>query len=298
MRTKLLSLGMLWLVLAQVMVAFNIVVSKSLLTTIPIITMMAMRFAIAALVLLPLHWLSPQRSTPCVHYFKALTRKDWLFLFAQAMCAGVLFNFLMLTGLNATDANVAGIITSALPAMIAVFSWLFLHETISFKKSLCILLATCGLLVIACDKFTTLGEAHSFFGDAVVLLSLIPEAAYYILTKIHTNKLPIFLTSSLLNGINAIILLPIALTQHWNPMILSSGQWSILLILGISAGLFYVFWLFGSQQVDGIMASLSTAIMPIATVLFAWLLLHEALNIHQTIGLSLVLLSIVMYARQ
>ena len=298
MRTKLLSYGMLWLVLAQVMVAFNIVVSKSLLTSIPIIAMMAMRFAIAALVLLPLHWLSPQRSTPCIQYFKALTRKDWIFLFAQAMCAGVLFNFLMLTGLNATDANVAGIITSALPAMIALFSWLFLHETISFKKSLCILLATCGLLVIAFDKFTTLGEAHSFFGDAVVLISLIPEAAYYILTKIHTNKLPIFLTSSLLNGINAIILLPVALTQHWSPMTLSSGQWPILIILGISAGLFYVFWLFGSQQVDGIMASLSTAIMPIATVLFAWLLLHEALNIHQTIGLSLVLLSIVMYARQ
>ncbi len=298
MRTKLLSYGMLWLVLAQVMVALNIVVSKSLLTTIPVIVLMTIRFGIATLVLLPLHWLSPQRHTPLKQYFTTLTRKDWIFLFAQALCAGVLFNCLILTGLHHTDANVAGIITSALPAMIALFSWLFLKEIISFKKGLCILLATAGLLIIACDKFTTVGDEHSFLGDAIVFLSLIPEAAYYILTKIHTSKLPVFLTSSLLNGINTLILLPVLLLQHGNPLALISGHWLILIMLGISAGLFYVFWLFGSQQVDGMMASLSTAIMPIATVLLAWWLLHDGLNTHETLGLSLVLLSIFIYARQ
>ncbi|MCX7091351.1 MAG: DMT family transporter [Legionellales bacterium] len=298
MRTKLLSTGMLYLILAQFMVALNIVVSKNLLDTIPIMVMMNIRFAIAALVLFPLHFLSRQRRKPWTVYFTELERKDWLFLGAQALCAGVLFNCLMLKGLSATDANVAGIITSALPAMIAIFSWLFLKESISFKKCLCILLATAGLLVIAWDKFTGIGDGHSFFGDAIVLLSLLPEAGYYILTKMHANKLPIFLTSSLLNGINALLLLPFSLSEHWNPLTMSTSYWSIMIILGISAGLFYVFWLFGSQQVDGVMASLSTAIMPIATVLLAWLLLNEALNIYQTLGLSLVLLSIITYSRQ
>lgn len=298
MRTKLLSTGMLYLVLAQVMVALNIVLSKTLLISIPIMVMMNIRFAIAALVLFPLHFCSPHRHKPWMHYFTELERRDWLFLFAQALCAGVLFNCLMLKGLSATDANVAGIITSALPAMIALFSWLCLKETISFKKCLCILLATAGLLVIAWDKFATIGEGHSFLGDAIVLLSLVPEAGYYILTKMHISKLPIFLTSSLLNGINALLLLPISIAQHWNPLTMSTSQWSILIFLGISAGLFYVFWLFGSLQVDGMMASLSTAIMPIATVLIAWILLNEALNLHQTLGLSLVLLSIITYSRQ
>lgn len=297
MRTKLFSYGMLWLVLAQVMVALNIVVSKSLLVTIPVLVLMTIRFAIATLVLLPLHWVSPQRHTPLRTYFSALNRKDGLFLLAQALCAGVLFNCLMLTGLSKTDANVAGIITSALPAMIALFSWLFLHEIISLKKGLCILLATAGLLVIACDKMTTVGENHSFWGDIIVLVSLVPEAAYYILTKLHTSKLPVFLTSSLLNGINTLILLPFVISQHGNPLGMISGHWLILIMLGISAGLFYVFWLFGSQQVDGVLASLSTAIMPIATVLLAWWLLHDSLNTHEALGLSLVLLSIIIYAR-
>jgi drug/metabolite transporter (DMT)-like permease len=298
MRTKLLSTGVLWLILAQTMVALNIVMSKSLLSTIPVMVMMTTRFAIASLVLLPLHWLSPQRSIPIKQYFSALSRKDWLFLFAQALCAGVLFNCLMLTGLNATDANVAGIITSALPAMIALFSCVFLKETLSLKKALCIGLATIGLLVIAFNKFTGVGESHSFYGDAIVLLSLVPEAGYYILTKIHTPKLPIFLMSSLLNSINVVLLLPIAFHQNWNPASLDLEQCIVLMILGVSAGLFYVFWLFGSKTVDGMLASLTTAIMPIATVLLAWGLLHEALDLHEAVGLALVLLSIVMYARQ
>lgn len=298
MRTKLLSPGMLYLTLAQIMVALNIVISKSLLASIPILVMMNIRFAIAALVLLPLHFLSPHRHIPWQEYFKQLTRKDWIFLLAQALCAGVLFNFLMLSGLHATDANIAGIITSALPAMIAIFSWIFLKELISYKKILCILLATAGLLVIAFDKFTTVGEEHSFVGDAIILLSLVPEAGYYILTKVHTCKLPIFLTSSLLNAINALLLLPISIAQGWNPLVMSSSHWLIMIVLGISASLFYVFWLFGCKLVDGLMASLSTAIMPIATVLIAWLLLHEDLSIAEGLGLSLVLLSIVVYSRQ
>lgn len=296
-RMKPRSQGMLWLILAQAMVALNIVISKSLLETIPILVMMNIRFAIAAVVLLPLHWLSPQSNTPCLSYFADLSRRDWYFLTAQALCAGILFNCLMLKGLHATDANVAGIITSALPAMIAVFSWLFLKETISLKKSLCIVLATAGLLVIAFDKFTTVGEEHSFLGDAIILLSLVPEAAYYILTKIHTTKLPIFLTSSLLNGINALFLIPFSIAQHWDITSLTLVNCVILIILGISAGLFYVFWMFGSQKVDGVMASLSTAVMPIATVLIAWLLLRDVLNPHESIGLTLVLLSIFIYAR-
>jgi drug/metabolite transporter (DMT)-like permease len=71
-----------------------------------------------------------------------------------------------------------------------------------------------------------------------------------------------------------------------------------LFILGLSSGLFYVFWLFGCQRVDGVMASLSTAVMPVSTVLLAWALLGEQLTIIQFSGMTLVILSIVFYAKR
>ena len=82
------------------------------------------------------------------------------------------------------------------------------------------------------------------------------------------------------------------------PSDISTASWLILFIIGLSSGLFYVFWFMGSQRVDGIMASLSTAIMPVATVILAWIILREQLTSLELVGMGLVILSIVLYARR
>lgn len=290
--------GMLFLVLAQVMVGINIVLSKYMLSSLPILCILALRFSLASIILLPLHWLTPAKRLPVSTYFSQLKRRDWFFIFAQALSAGVLFNFLILWGLRYTDANVAGIITSALPAIIAIMSWIVLGEKISGKKAICVGLATLGLVVIACDKLIGIKVRHSFLGDAFVLASLLPEASYYILSKMHVNSLPIFLISSLLNGINALLLLSCLGFTAWGGLTIHALDWLILIFLGLSSGLFYVFWYVGCQKVDGVMASLSTAVMPIATVSIAWLILGEQLTTGQTIGMAMVILSIAAYARR
>lgn len=290
--------GICFLILAQTMVGLNIVFSKCLVSSLPLLFMLTLRFGLAALILLPLHWLTSAKQFSLRHYLLELTRRDWYFIFAQALTAGILFNCLMLLGLHYTDANLAGIITSALPAIIALMSWLILREKISTKKGLCILFATLGLLVIAWDKWQGLGANHSFFGDAIVLLSLLPEATYYVLCKLHSNRLPVFLISSIINGINALILLPFNAFVPLNSLTLTPSTWLILVALGLSSGLFYVFWYCGVQQVDGIMASLSTAVMPVATVILAWLILGEQLSTLQCAGMVLVILSIAFYARR
>lgn len=290
--------GVCFLILAQTMVATNIVVSKVLLISIPIVIVLAIRFLLASLVLLPLHWFTAASQQSLKTHFLKLGRKDWLFIIAQALSAGVLFNALMLIGLNRTDANVAGIITSALPAIIALMSWMILGEKISVQKLFCIFFATLGLAIIASDQFTGLTASHSFSGDMIVFLSLFPEAMYYILCKLHSNQLPLFLISSLLNGINALLFLPVLLLTQWNPTTISGVNWGILLITGLGSGLFYVFWFVGSQRVDAVMASLTTAIMPVMTVIIAWAILQEQLTIMESTGMALIICSIALYARK
>lgn len=290
--------GMFFLILAQTMVGLNIVASKYILSSIPVLIILMIRFTCAGFILLPLHWLTPARQYRVKDYFLKLKGRDWIFIGAQALSAGILFNCLMLTGLHYTDANVAGIITSVLPAIIALLSWIILGEKISAQKIICILIATTGLIVIAYDQLKEIGASHSFFGDFIVLLSLLPEAAYYILSKLYTNKLPVFLTSALLNLINAILLLPVVLYLHWDPSSVTTQNWFILLIISLSSGLFYVFWFMGAQRVDGVLASLSTAVMPVATVILAWMILHEALTPLQLTGMGLVILSVIFYTRR
>lgn len=290
--------GIAFLIIAQIIVGISIVTSKLLVSSIPILIILEIRFILAALILLPLHWLTPDKKFSVREHFLKITRKDWYFIIAQALSAGVLFNCLMLLGLHYTDANVAGIVTSALPAIIAIMSWIILGEKISPKKSLCVFFATAGLAVIAYDKLSSVGTAHSFFGDTIILLSLLPEATYYILCKLHSNRLPVFLTTSLLNGINAVLLLPAIFFMNWEATNISLNDWLILFILGLSSGSFYVFWFFGAKRVDGIMASLSTAVMPVATVIIAWMFLGEQLTVLQSVGMGLVMFSIVVYARR
>jgi drug/metabolite transporter (DMT)-like permease len=290
--------GLIFLALAQVMVGINIVTAKMLLSSLPVLVILTIRFILASLVLLPLHWATPARKVSIKAHFSKLRSRDWRFIFAQALSAGILFNCLMLSGLSYTDANVAGIITSALPAIIAIMSWLILGEKISAQKALSVVFATLGLLIIAYDKLSGIGLAHSFLGDFIVLLSLLPEAAYYVLCKLYPNKLPIFLTSALLNGINAVLILPALFLVPWVPSNISMTSWFILMIIGISSGLFYVFWFLGAQRVDGIMASLSTAIMPASTVILAWMVLNEQLSLLGFAGMALVILSILLYARR
>ena len=210
-------LGLVFLILAQTMVGVNIVSSKLLLTSIPVLVLLDIRFILASFILFSLHWTTPARHESMLMPFLKLNLRDWGFIIAQALSAGVLFNCLMLTGLNYTDANVAGIITSALPAIIAIMSWLMLGEKISSQKALCVVFATLGLIMIAYDKYDGIGKSHSFFGDVIVLLSLLPEAGYYILFKLYPNKLPMFLVSALLNAINALILLTALFFIDWTP---------------------------------------------------------------------------------
>jgi drug/metabolite transporter (DMT)-like permease len=285
-----------FLCLAQIMVGVNIVGSKFLLPKLSVLFLLTIRFSFAAVILLFLHFLTGNSAKNSIVQIKGLTKKDWFFIFAQALTAGVFFNLTMLWGLHYTDANIAGIVTSALPALTAVLSCLVFRQKFTFKLFLCIAFATLGLFVISVDKLSELETHSSFFGILIVFCSLIPEAGYYILSKCHPHQLPVFLLSALLNGINAVILWPCLLlypNDHFQS--LNIQQWIILLSIGLSSGLFYVCWYLGALKINATKAALTTALMPIATVLIAWFALGEMIGFIQFMGMSLVILSIIIY---
>ncbi|UYK69914.1 DMT family transporter [Coxiella burnetii] len=261
------------LLLAQLMVGVGIVGCKSLLQTIPAVIILAIRFTIGSTFLLLVHLaVSDQKFRP----LKQLTRLDWGFIISQALCAGAFFNILLLLGLKYTNANVAGIITSALPAIVVIFSIIFLKERVTISTLLCVGFAVIGLIII---KFHSLqfGSRYQIYGDILILASLIPEATYYILSKLRPNKLPVFLVSALMNGINVLPFLLFLFLRHQSLLMqIAPEQYILLFIVGISSALFYVFWFSGCNHVSSSSAGLITAFMPIATLIIAYLFLGES----------------------
>ena len=296
MRNNNSAVGLVLVFLAQIMVAINIVASKNLLTSMPSVFILAVRFALAALILFILHSINPKSKQSLSSYFRPLKRKDWCYIIAQSLTAGVFFNLLMLWGLHYIDANNAGIMTSILPLMIALLSWLVLAERFTRPTFISIVLVTIGLVVISLGDIKD-GFNSSLIGYLLILLSLLPEALYYISSKIHRLPLPIFLLSALLNGINAIILTALLPFISLSDLNCHYNQLGTLLILGLSSGLFYVFWYYGCEKVDGMLASLSTAIMPISTIILAWLFLGEQLTMIQLLGMGIIIASVLSYLK-
>jgi drug/metabolite transporter (DMT)-like permease len=285
---KMKSLPSLYLLLAQLMVAINVVGSKFLAARISLLSVLFVRFGIGTLFLIAVHLIKPQKSAP----LKSLTKKEWILIAAQSITAGCLFNALMLLGLSYTSASVAGMIISVLPAFIAVCAVLILKEHLSISNALCIVLAVLGLFIINAHSLTV-GAHHRILGDAIILLSLLPEGAYYLLSRYYHNRLSLIVLSILMNGINVLLLLPVVIFYGIkNVLGIDLQSLEILIITGIASGFFYIFWYVGSQEIQASRAGLFTAISPVFILLIAHEFLSESVGVSQLTGMAFIILSI------
>src|SRR5260370_20624775 len=103
----------------MLLVGSNVGIGKSIVAFVPVSVFALLRFVIAVAVLWPLfHPVKMRR----------VKRGEWLNLFLQAFFGTFMFTLLMLGGVQRTSAAAAGVITSTIPALVALFSWLFLGQ--------------------------------------------------------------------------------------------------------------------------------------------------------------------------
>ncbi|MCF6775377.1 DMT family transporter [Thiotrichales bacterium 19X7-9] len=286
--------GYLMIILCQFSASVNVVGSKHLVSDLNVFFLMETRFLIAAVILF-IAWLFVGKKNRPEHVkLSALKRSDWVLLIFQALCAGAFFNLLLLLGMRYTSANNAAIITSAIPAMVAFLSIFILKQVLTRYKLICIVFATVGLFVINGSKININGSLDGFFGDMLIVIAIIPESLYYVLSKIRNIRLPVLLLSSIINAINALFMLPfVFLFPSTIPTHISGLDLSLLLLVGLASGLFYIGWAKGCQYIDGATAGIMTALMPIFAIILSVLFLHEAIGWLQIIGMVLILASIV-----
>lgn len=284
-----------FLFLAQASVGVNIVASKYLLKHISPFALLWIRFLIAAFLLCVIYACLPKKpEDKMLAVVSRLSRRDMFFLFAQGLSAGTLFNILLYLGLHYTSASVAGIITSALPALICVLSFIFLRERLTWSTGLSIVTAVLGLVVINVHNLAVSNQG-GLLGDAIILIALLPEAGYYIMVKFHVVSMRPILYAALMNLVNLPFLLIIGpYVPNAFPTHMTTPVALLLLTVGGASAVFYVFWALGSRTVTGSVAGLFTAIMPVSTIVIAWIFLGESISALQMIGMGLVVLSILL----
>lgn len=295
---RALSTGYIALAFAQVGISLNVVTSKYLISTMPMFMLLASRFGLSAIILGLVLILTRTTIIDPHHPEAKLTKNDWFLAILLGVFAAFLFNLFFVWGLQHTTATAAGIIGSTLPALIALFSVWLLKERLNQAKIIALGLAMLGILVINLDHFeATANVEHTYFGDLLVFIAMFPEAWYSIVSRKLANRITPLGGAFIANVVGFATLLPCALyTGTFDFTIYNSFEFFLIGVAAMSSLLFFWAWAWGLSFIPASTAAIFGGVMPVATTLFAILFLGENLHWYDTLGMLMVLASIVIGA--
>ncbi|HXZ07176.1 MAG TPA: DMT family transporter [Paraburkholderia sp.] len=281
----------LFLIAAMLLVGSNVGIGKSIVTSVPVPLLALLRFVIAMAVLWPLLRVAKLRR---------VKRGEWLNLFLQALFGTFGFTLLMLNGVHRTSAVAAGVITSTIPAVVALFSWLFLKERPDGRAIASIVLAIAGVVVI---NLAHSGEVEgassmgSLTGNLMVLGAVCCESLYVILSRRLTQTLAPIDICAYTHLFGLLLMLPFGAVAllHFDYAQVSIQTWSLVLWYGLSASIFsFWLWMKGIRHVPGSLAGVFSAVLPVAAAAWGIAFLGERPTLAHGIALACVITGIAL----
>lgn len=287
------QIGYLLLFAGMALVGVYVALSKPLTATFPVLLLAWLRFAIAAVAMLP--WLAPRAGDAPLNAELVGT------VFVQSLFGNFLFSILMLSGVARTSALAAGVVLSTIPAAVALLSWLVLRERLSSRTWLAVGLAVAGVAVLGWVRSADGGVpgGASSIGNLLLLGAVFCEATYVVLGKRLTASLSARRISALLNLWGLVLTTPFGLWQAigFDFAQVEIGQWSLLVFYALSASMFSTWlWLAGLRHVPASHSAVFTAAMPLTAGIVAVMVLGEQAVAAHAIALGCTVAAIVLIA--
>lgn len=278
-------------------VGSNVGLGKSIVAFVPVLLFALLRFVIAIVCLAP--WYRPSR-------MRAVSRGEWVNLFLQAFFGTFLFTLLMLNGVRLTSAMAAGVITSTIPATVAVLSWLILRERLSRRTIVSVLLAVAGIAVLNIARGGGHGDEpagnadrarDAMLGNLMVMGAVICESIYVILSKRLSQSLAAIEICAYTHLIGGLLMLPLGLMPllQFDFGSVPMNIWLMLLWYGLAASIFsFWLWMKGIRHVPAQMAGVFTSVLPVAAATYGIVFLGEKPGWPHGVALACVLAGIAL----
>ncbi len=244
------------------------------------------RWVIALAVLLPFTWRD-------IWEGRAAILAEWKALLGMGILGISLFNMIIYLGLKFTTAVNGVLIHSSQPVVIVLLSWMLLGERISRRQGVGIVVSLVGVLVLV-----SRGEIENLLGlsfnrgDIVMALGVPVWGLYTILLRRKPSGLKPIGLLTVLFAIGTAILAPgyIAAELWVRPQVnITLVSMSGLLYVGlISSVLGLVFYNTGVAALGPAVAGLFLHLIPVFTIVLAWLILGEALQWYHLPGVALI----------
>ena len=280
-----IRLAVLALILANIIWGASFPIYKWSLEVIPPFSFAFFRFFIGALIILPF-----------VIRFLKVAKEDIPKLILISIISVTVQIPLLFFGLELSPSINAPIIISSGPIFLIVASVIFLKEKLKYKVLIGTLVSLLGVLAIILRPFlegglTGFGVLGNFLIFAATLCGVVQAI---ILKEITVKNNPLTVTFWMFL-IGSIPLIPAVIWESNSFNLLEINmQGAIGLIYGIilAAVLAHYFLAFGIKYIKASEVGIFTYVDPIATIIVAVPLLHEAITFPYLIGAALVFLGI------
>jgi len=289
---------MSWQALAAVIFwGFSFIATKMALKEVHPFTLLALRYAMGALLLLFVQ-LGREKG-----FLKVFSLRDWIYIFILAAVGVSGLGLLQAYGLLYTTAVNTGWIIAINPILITLSARFFLGEAIKARMVLGILLGFCGVfLIISKGIFSiSLFRMASTYGDFLVFVSALAWSGFTIGGKGFISRFPPLATVTTIMLAGCLLVLPLSLLRgDWNNLIhLSLSAWAGLLFLGIfCSGLGYLFWYSALEKSDSGVVGMYLYLEPFATLIGAYLLLGEEIRWITLMGGGMTLVGVYLATRK
>jgi drug/metabolite transporter (DMT)-like permease len=286
------------LALSMSLVGSYVALSKPLAVALPVFLLAWLRFGIGGIAML--HWLrKPATEQPLSLHTRKL-------VFLESFLGNFLFTLCMIFGVTLTSAVSAGVIMSAIPAVVALMSWIFLKERIGLRVWGAVVCGALGigLLALAKPDMATAHPLHdaavqsrAWLGNLLIFGAVLCEASYAVIGKKLTAALSPKRISAIINLWGFVLMTPMgvymALRFDFAPVKIET--WLLLVFYGLAASVWTVWlWMTGLKVVPAAQAGVFTVMLPISAALVGVLVLGEKLTGIQMLAFAIALIGVLL----
>ena len=284
-----------YLALSMALVGAYVALSKPLAAALPVLLLAWLRFGIGVVAMAG--WLRrPADEAP-------LNRQARVLLFLESFFGNFLFTICMITGVSMTGAVAASVTMAAIPAAIALLSWIILKEHISARVLCAIGLAVMGIALFSFAKPAHEGAgaavAHpqAWLGQLLLIAAVFCEASYAVIGKKLTSSLSPKRIAALINLWGFVLTTPFGLYLAWsfNFGAVAAPLWLLLVAYALAACVFTVWlWMTGLQLVPASQSAVFTVMLPVSAALVGVVFLGESLTGLQLLAFAIAVSSLVL----
>lgn len=222
---------------------------------------------------------------------RSMCAKDFVILAALGFLGTFLYNTFYYYGISQLTSQEATIINYLWPMMIVLFSWPILHEKLTGRSVVALIISFAGIAIMVTKLDLSTIKSSSISGVLSCFVGAVTYGAYSVINKrFHYDQ---YISMTIYNLVMAICSGAVLLVRPQfvpinSPKMIIGLLWTGIVINGLA----YLLWNQALIQGDTSRISNIAYLTPFLSILFAKLLLNEPMSVFSFIGLGFIIAGI------